>query len=303
MTDALAALAALTDRLSRSADLDAVLTDALDALADLFGFEHSLLMLLDETGGLLYTHASRGYERSGVGSEVRVGEGVAGQVAATARPLRVNNLQRMLVYARAAASPDTNEIPLPGLPEANSQLAAPAMVRGQLVGVLVVESTRLGAFTDEDETRLAVIAHVVGAAIRLDALDGGAEPPPSPARRTAPEPDARGTTVRFYGVDGSTFIDDDYLIKGVAGRILWRLVRDHVQHGRTDFTNREVRLDPELELPAFRDNLESRLILLKRRLDEREAPMRIVKTGRGRFRLEVEGELRIELSPVDDQQG
>jgi len=72
------------------------------------------------------------------------------------------------------------------------------------------------------------------------------------------------------------------------------LLGQYVHEGREDFTNKEVRLDPSLELPEFRDNLESRLILLKRRLDEHEAPIRIEKTGRGRFRLDVDTELRLE---------
>jgi adenylate cyclase len=72
------------------------------------------------------------------------------------------------------------------------------------------------------------------------------------------------------------------------------LLRQHADGGRTDFTNREVRLDPTLELPELRDNFESRLILLKRRLDERDAPIRIEKTGRGRFRLVVDGPVRLE---------
>ena len=100
--------------------------------------------------------------------------------------------------------------------------------------------------------------------------------------------------MRYFAVDGSTFLDGDYLIRGVAGRILWSLLEQYDADGRVDFTNKEIRLDSRLELPGFRDNLDTRLILLKRRLDEREAPIRLDKTGRGRFRLVVEGDVRLD---------
>ena len=83
---------------------------------------------------------------------------------------------------------------------------------------------------------------------------------------------------------------------GVAGRLLWALLDHHQRDGRTAFTNRELRRDPSLELPELRDNFESRLILLKRRLDERDAPVRIVKTGRGMFRLDVETALQLDVA-------
>jgi hypothetical protein len=77
------------------------------------------------------------------------------------------------------------------------------------------------------------------------------------------------------------------VIKGVAGNVLWKLLRDHDQDGRTDFSNRELRLSPELGLPDVSDNLEARLVLLGRRLADRQPCVRIEKTGRGRFRLHV----------------
>ena len=66
------------------------------------------------------------------------------------------------------------------------------------------------------------------------------------------------------------------------------LLRDYLDKGRTEFTNRELRLDARIRLPEVSDNLEARLILLGKRLVDRRAPILIEKTGRGRCRLCVE---------------
>ncbi|MBV8386091.1 MAG: GAF domain-containing protein [Acidimicrobiia bacterium] len=294
-------LVELTTSLTRCRDLDTLVASTVDGLARVFGYTHSMLMLLDESGTRLYTIASHGYEEQGVGSEVTVGEGIAGMAASRGQPIRIGNLRQMTKYANTvrAMSEDATgepEIPVPVLPRVQSRLAVPAMAFGQLVGVLVVESDQTVAFDDNDEGLLTVVASLVANAVEAerthDQTDDGR---PS---TTAPHPTASGgsTHVRFYRADGSTFVDGDYLIKGVAGRILWALLTQHAEEGRTEFTNREVRLDPSLELPEFRDNFESRLILLKRRLDERDAPIRIEKTGRGRFALVVDSDLRLEAS-------
>jgi adenylate cyclase len=297
-------LAEVSGRLSRCPDLDTVVTAALRGLAEQFGYGYSLLLLLDETGSRLFTIASHGYETAGIGSEVQVGEGIIGMTAARAAPMRVGNLRAMLKYARTVRREYEEsgelasgwEIPLPGLAAAESQLAVPAMVLGQLVGVLAVESDQSMAFHEDDEALLSVVAGMVASAIEIDWAHERSEDPsvPSRARQAQPAVTAPTTLVRFFPVDGSTFLGRDYLIKGVAGRILWVLLNHYQHDGRDEFTNKEVRLDPGLELPEFRDNLESRLILLKRRLVERDAPIRIDKTGRGRFRLLVDTTLQLE---------
>ena len=104
---------------------------------------------------------------------------------------------------------------------------------------------------------------------------------------------APAAQLRHYAADDSIFIDNEYLIKGVAGRVLWRLLQSYVEERRVDFTNKEIRLDASLELPDIKDNLEARLALLRRRLEDRCAFLRISSTGRGRIRLDVTRELTL----------
>jgi GAF domain-containing protein/predicted pyridoxine 5'-phosphate oxidase superfamily flavin-nucleotide-binding protein len=299
-----ARLADLSARLSRCPDLDTLVSATVDGLRDCLGYEHALLLLLDEEGKKLYTIASCGYESEGVGSEVTVGDGIVGMAAARCAPMRVGNVRQMNKYARSVQRSyeghgirPGREIPVPGLLDAESRVAVPALALGELIGVLLVESRRRLAFDDTDVALLTAVAGLAASAIeharaREQHDDGG----PVRATRTAAlaSSSTRSTRVRFFATDGSTFLDGDYLIKGVAGRILWSLLGHYEREQRVEFTNKEVRLDPTLELPEFRDNLESRLILLKRRLEERNAPIQIQKTGRGRFRLKVDTALRLE---------
>lgn len=307
-------IAALAECVSRAGDLDVLVESALGVLDRELAYRHTTFLLLDETGERLYTIASHGFDTQGIGAEVPVGHGHIGMVAARCRPLRTGALVQSQKYSGAirrryeeSGVRAGREVPLPGVSGVQSRIVVPAMATGQLVGVLVAESREFVAFTAADEQILHVAATLIAAAtLALGAFDRDVEadgrerarPASSRVSGTAvvAASDRPVVDVRFFPVDGSVFIDREYVIKGVAGRILWSLLGQHVAEGRVDFTNRELRLDPSLELPGFKDNLESRLILLKRRLDERELPIRIEKTGRGRFQLVVRAPLALDAT-------
>lgn len=302
----------LSSRMNQAPDLEALLHEVLDSLNEDFGFTHAKVLLVDETGRRLFTVASRGYEESGVGSEVVFGEGLIGTVARDRRILRVNQMESGLRYGRAvraavasaaSGTPLRPEIPLPGLVEAQSHLVLPLLVRGRLVGVLALESRNSAAFATWHEAFMGIVADQVAAGIeRLavsDAEDavaagrrsrpgaGSKDDPPAPP----PVPPRRRDFV-FYQNDDCVFVDGEYLIRNVPGRILWKLLKAH-QAGRSEFTNRELRLDPGLGLPSLRDNLESRLILLRQRLAQKCPDVRLPSRGRGRFAVEIDGELAL----------
>lgn len=308
----LSALRRASQRVAACNDLESLFECTLDGMVDEFGVGHAMLLLLDAAAQRLYTVASRGYGRSGAGSEIPLGEGVVGVAARMATPIRINHATLEYAYSRTmrdgvAGHMLEREIALPGLAEPGSQLAVPLLCAGQLLGALFVESPHDMRFTWDDEDALVALAAQVaaqasalarGAQAGADAASDEAAGAVSATERSvaAPTP-ALPLRVRHYDHDDSVFLDDDYLIKGVAGAVLWKLLRDHAQHGRTEFSNRELRLAPDIRLPEVGDNLEARLVLLTRRLIDRQACVRLERTGRGRFRLCVARPLELHNVP------
>ena len=294
----------VSDRINRAGELGALLDAVLEALDSYFGFRHAMVLLADEATGRLVALGSRGYGEAGIGAEVAVGDGLVGTVARERRVLRISGLDQGLAYGRAvrrevlsAGAPGSvpAEIPLPGLPDARSALVIPLVVRDHLVGVLAAESRDPMAFDEWHEAYLEVLGNQIALGLErmLEPAGEDSVAPTTPAT-TASSPTGRRRQFVFYRNDDCVFVDGEYLIRNVPGRILCRLLRQHVREGRRSFTNRELRLDESLGLPAFRDNLESRLVLLRRRLEQKCPEVRLVSTGRGRFDLVVAGQVELE---------
>jgi len=302
--DRLSALRACTVGLAGAPDLSGLLDRLLDGLAAHFAIRHAMVMMADPGNAHLYTVASLGYPASGVGSEVMLGAGIIGVAAQEQTPIRIGYLAAEYAYCRALrqhADPGWDkEIPFPGLAEPHSQLAVPIALAGRLLGILYIESEEDLRFDYEDEDALVALAGQLAFAMQL--FEQPPEGNDERALSTLPEPpQGARLEVRHYPADNSVFVDGDYLIKGVAGAILAKLLSDHAREGRRDFSNRELRLDASLRLPDISDNLEARLTLLQRRLAERCPALRLDKTGRGRFRLVLERPIRLVDMPAGER--
>jgi adenylate cyclase len=310
----------VSERIARACDLESLLSAALTTLDELLGFSHSMVLIHEEACGRLVAIATRGYGEKGIGGEVQVGNGIIGTVAQHRRMMRVAGVGSELRYGRAirgrveeAGDADrlAPEIPLPGLPDAQAQLALPLLVGDQLIGALAVESRDPLCFDEWDEAFLQIIGNQIAMGLdRMQAADeevaesGVARPAPqngggsgsAPARRasTSTRIDKKGAmpsrgarSFVYYPGDDCVFVDDEYLIRNLPGRILWKILNLHVREGRVEFSNRELRLDRSLGLPSIKDNLESRLILLRKRLAEKCPDVRMVPLSRGRFSIET----------------
>jgi ligand-binding sensor domain-containing protein/signal transduction histidine kinase len=138
-------------------DVTEVLNQVTRMIQEAFGYYHVGIGLIegDEVvyrvgAGVLWDDPEFKYKPA----HLKVGqEGLSGWVAASGEPLvvpDVNNDPRYVWLARS---------------QTRSELVAPIMVKGEVIGVLDAQSDRLNAFDDTDLAVLQSLAHQVGAAI------------------------------------------------------------------------------------------------------------------------------------------
>ena len=164
----------ISSEINSTLDLARILQLILDSMDRVLGFQHCMILLKDESEEKLRVFASRGYDREGVGAEVRFGEGVIGVVARRKKMMRLGNIRSSMNYLMAvrakmeeAGQLQADHVPvnLPGLANAQSQLAIPLLVKERFIGVLAVESPQPNAFDELDEILLNILANQVAIAI------------------------------------------------------------------------------------------------------------------------------------------
>ena len=298
----------VSERINRSPDLDSLLDAVLEALDTFFGFRHAMVLLAEEPCGRLVTMASRGYGDAGVGAEVGIGDGLIGTVARERRVLRISGLDQGLSYGRAVRREVLSteggdglaaEIPLPGLADARSALVIPSWPCATAwSGCSRPRAGRRWPSTSGTRPTSRSLGHQIALGVERMLEPAAAEPaaadpadgPEATALAGARAPGAGPRrTFCYYRNDDCVFVDGEYLIRNVPGRILWKLLGQWAREGRTEFTNRELRLDPALGLPAFRDNLESRLVSAAPppRGEMPRRPPRCRRAAAGRFALQL----------------
>jgi diguanylate cyclase (GGDEF)-like protein len=135
-------------------ELDDVLNKILEVIRTTFGFTNVAILLIDKENDELYIRAAHGYSRN-IMKRVRlkVGkEGVCGHVAGGGE----------LHYA-----PDVTKTPfyVKGKASIRSEAAIPLKIRGEVIGVLDIESDKLDAFSARDLRLFSVFASQAAVAI------------------------------------------------------------------------------------------------------------------------------------------
>jgi hypothetical protein len=249
-------------RLERPTSYHEATREMPDALDDLFGFRHAVVVAPEDSdagGGLIGTAVSRR------------------RVIVTANLARARSLAEGVDDGAASHSLH------PRLEGARSAAAVPLVVGKDVLGVLYLESTRPSAFGGPTEGLLRIIgAHAAAALAARRPV--GSEVPRRP-RATASAP---AIELVHYQLDDTVLCNSAYVVKGAPGRILWSMLNAHAKTGRTQFTNRELRLDESLGLPPGNDNLEARLLVLRRRLTDMDCGITLERVGRGRLELRLE---------------
>jgi GAF domain-containing protein len=150
--------AAIAREATSELELSGLMTSVVNSISRQFGFYHTGLFLLDNAGEwaeLKAASSEGGQKMLARGHRLRVGqEGMVGYVSLRGEPRIALDTGQDRVFFNN-----------PDLPETRSEAALPLRARGQVIGVLDVQSAEPEAFTQEDVTVLQTLADQVATAI------------------------------------------------------------------------------------------------------------------------------------------
>jgi sigma-B regulation protein RsbU (phosphoserine phosphatase) len=154
--DKLRMLLDITKTISRSLDLDEVLTLVMDTVGSLIPYDAAGIYLIEssikntETHYIFKSKALRGYRISFemIEPHLKLGEGFIGYVAQTGKPL---------------ISPDVNQDPryFAARKQTKSEMVAPIISNDEVIGVFDLESDKLDAYNQDDLSVLQLLASQV----------------------------------------------------------------------------------------------------------------------------------------------
>jgi GAF domain-containing protein len=150
-------LTEVSRRITSILDIDELLTQVARLVQQTFGYHYVDIGLIEGEELVFRVGAGAAWEaqpQPPEPSRLKVGkEGIAGWVAATGEALLVPDV-----------SQEPRFVPLEGSP-AQSELTVPIVVKGQVIGVLDIESDRLNAFDATDLELVQALANQTGVAI------------------------------------------------------------------------------------------------------------------------------------------
>ena len=164
----------ISSQINKTLDINLIASAMLNAMDEFFGFKYSMILLVDEKMQKLNVLATHGYEIKGIGASVKLGVGVIGIVAKKKKMMRMANLGMQRSYMKAIKSqisPEEknklgNDVELPGLKNAESQVAIPMLFNNELIGVLSVESEKVNIFNNSDELLIGILANQTANALQ-----------------------------------------------------------------------------------------------------------------------------------------
>jgi GAF domain-containing protein len=147
----------LSEGVAQLQDLNEIFSTATSLISERFGFYHVGIFLVDQNReyAILQAANSEGGKRMlERRHRLKFGTGVVGVAAQTGQPRIALDVGSDAVFFEN-----------PDLPNTRSEAALPLKARGEMIGILDVQSTQSGAFTHEDLQVLTTLANQVSIAL------------------------------------------------------------------------------------------------------------------------------------------